>query len=118
MWTMLETHFSHGPSHHLYGFGSRDSGLVSRRFGVDPHSHCGVCPPRRHDFPTRGVYSHLEPSCFDGPHFPHHGSCFTHSNGEVQRIAKTSLGHVVMCWISKIFFTNPSIEPSTFSHSM
>jgi hypothetical protein len=42
----------------------------------------------------------------------------TRSNGEVQRIVKTSLGRMVKCWIPKIFLTNPSIEPSTFSHSM
>jgi hypothetical protein len=53
-------------------------------FGVDPHSHRGVRPPRRHDFPARGVYSHFESSCVDGPHFPRRGSCPTRSNGEVQ----------------------------------
>jgi hypothetical protein len=31
---------------------------------------------------------------------------------------KTSSGHMVKCWIPKIFLTNPSTEPSTFSHSM
>jgi hypothetical protein len=35
-------------------------------FGVDPCSHHGVRPPRRHDFPDRGVYSLFEPSRFDG----------------------------------------------------
>jgi hypothetical protein len=44
------SHFSHGPNHHSYGFGSRESGLVPRCFGVDPRSHRGVCPPRRHFF--------------------------------------------------------------------
>jgi hypothetical protein len=91
---------------------------VPRDFGVDPRSHCGVCPPRRHDFSARGVYSHLEPSHFDGPFFPHRGSCPTRSNGEEQRIVKTSSSRMVKCWIPKIFLTNPSTEQSTFSHSM
>jgi hypothetical protein len=54
-------------------------------------------PPRRQGFPSRGVYSHCEPSRFDGPCFPHRGSCPTLSNGVVQIIMKTSLGHVVKC---------------------
>jgi hypothetical protein len=29
-------------------------------------------------------------------------------------IVKTSSGHMVKCWIPKIFFTNPSTEPSKF----
>jgi hypothetical protein len=66
-------------------------------FGVDPRSHRGVRPPCRHDFPTRGIYYHFELSRFHGPHFPHRGSRPTHSNGEVQRIAKTSSGHMVKC---------------------
>jgi hypothetical protein len=39
------SHFSHRPNHHSYGFGSRENGLVPGRFGVDPRSHRGVCPP-------------------------------------------------------------------------
>jgi hypothetical protein len=66
-------------------------------FGVDPHSHHGVRPPCRHGFLTRGVYSHFESSCFDGPHFPRRGSHPTHSNGEVQRLVKTSSGHMAKC---------------------
>jgi hypothetical protein len=91
---------------------------VPRRFGVDPCSHRGVRPPRRPCFLVRCVYSHFELSRFDGPRFPHRGSCPTQSNGAVQKIVKTSLGHMVKCWIPKIFLTNPSTEPSTFSHSM
>jgi hypothetical protein len=87
-------------------------------FRVDPRSHRGVHPPHRHGFPTRGVYSHFEPSHFDGPRFPHCGSRPTRSNGEVQRTMKTSSGRMVKCWITKIFLTNPSTESSTFSHSM
>jgi hypothetical protein len=110
--------FSHGHNHRSYGFGSRESGLMPGSFGVDPLSHRGVRPPRRHGFPTRGVYSHFEPSLLDGPRFPHHGSRPTRSNGEVQRIVKTFSGRMVKCWIPKIFLTNPSTEPSTFSHFM
>jgi hypothetical protein len=95
-----------------------ESGLVPGCFGVDPLSHHGVCPPRRHGLPVRGVYSHFEPSRFDDPLFPHRGSCPTRSNGEVERIVTTSLGQMVKCWIPKIFLTNPSTEPSTFSHPM
>jgi hypothetical protein len=28
---------------------------------------------------------------------------------------KTSFGRMVKCWIPKIYLTNPSTEPSTFS---
>jgi hypothetical protein len=89
------SHFSHGPNHRSYDFGSQESGLVPRCFGVDPRSHRVVHPPRRHDFPARGVYSHFESSRFDGPCFPHLGSCPTRSNGEVQRVVKTSSGRMV-----------------------
>jgi hypothetical protein len=51
-------------------------------------------------------------------HFPHHGSHPTRSNGEVRGIVNISSSHMVTCRISKIFLTNPSTEPSTFSHSM
>jgi hypothetical protein len=87
---------------------------MPRRFGVDPRSHHGVCPPHMHGFPARGVYSHFELNCFDGPCFPRCGSHPTRSNSEVQMIVKTSSGHMVKCWIPKIFFTNPSTEPSKF----
>jgi hypothetical protein len=68
---------------------------VSRCFGDDPRSHCGVHPLCRHDFSVRGVYSHLEPSCFDDPCFSHRGSRPTCSNGEVQMTMKTSSCHMV-----------------------
>jgi hypothetical protein len=54
-------------------------------------------PPCRHGFPARGVYSHFELSRFDGPHFPNCSSRPIRSNGEVQRIAKTSSGRMVKC---------------------
>jgi hypothetical protein len=111
-------HFFHVPNHRSYGFGSRENSFVRRHFGYGPRSHHGDRPSRRHGFPVRGAYSLFEPSHFNGPHFPHHGSCPTHSNGEVPRIVKTFSGRMVKCWISKIFLTNTSTEPSTFSHSM
>jgi hypothetical protein len=66
-------------------------------FGLNPRSHRGVRPPCRHGFPARDVYSHFDPSRFDGPRFPRRGSRPTHSNGEVQRIVKTSSGRMVKC---------------------
>jgi hypothetical protein len=86
--------------------------------GYGPRPHRGDCPPRRHGFPARGAYSHFEPGRFDGPCFPHCGSRPTHSNSEVQRTVKNSSGRMVKCWIPKIFLTNPSTEPSTFSLSI
>jgi hypothetical protein len=47
---------------------------VPGRYDVDPHFYRGVCPPRRHGFSARGVYSHFEPSRFDGPRFFRRGS--------------------------------------------
>jgi hypothetical protein len=70
---------------------------VPRCFAFDPRSHHGAHPPRRHDSPDRGVYSHFEPSRFDVPCFPHHGSRLTRSNGEVHKTAVTSSGHMVKC---------------------
>jgi hypothetical protein len=88
---------------------------VPRCFGFDPCSYCGARPPCRHNSPARGAYSHFEPSRFDCPRFPHRGSCRTRSNCEVQKTVVTSSGHMVKCWISKIFLTNLCTEPSTFS---
>jgi hypothetical protein len=104
------SHVSHGPNYHLYDFGSRESGLVPRCFGVNPCSHHSVCSLRRHDFPARGVYSHVEPSRFDDPHFLHHGSRSTRSNDEVLKIVKTFSGRMVKCCIPKIFITNPTLS--------
>jgi hypothetical protein len=88
---------------------------VLGRFDINPHSHHDVRPLCRDGFPAGGVYYHFEPSRFDIPHFPHHDSRPTHSNCEVQRIVKTSSGHMVKCWIPKIFLTNPSTEPDLLS---
>jgi hypothetical protein len=111
-------HFFHRPNHRSYDFGSRENSFVPRHFDYDLRPHRSDRPPRRHGFPTRGAYSHFEPSRFDSPRFPRHGSRPTRSNGEVERIVKTSSDRMVKCWIPKIFLTNLSTEPSTFSHSI
>jgi hypothetical protein len=70
---------------------------MQRRFGYGPRPHCGDHFPRRPSFPTGGSNTHPEPRCMDGPHFPHHGSCPSRPNGEVQRTVKTSSSHMVKC---------------------
>jgi hypothetical protein len=89
--------FFHGPNHRSYGLGSRENNFVPRCFGYDPRSYRGDCFPRRHDFPTRGSYTHFEPRHLEGPHFPHRGSRPTGSNGEVRKTMKTSAGRMVKC---------------------
>jgi hypothetical protein len=69
-------------------------------------------------FSVVGSYTHFEPRHLDGSYFPHRGSRLTGSNGEVQKIMKTSSCHMVKCWIPKIYFTNPSTESLTASHPM
>jgi hypothetical protein len=110
--------FSHGPNHRLYGFGSRENRFVPRCFGYGPRPHCGDRFPHRPGFPTGGSYTHFESRHLDGPCFPRRGSRPTQLSSGVQRIVKTSSGCMVKCWISKIYLTNPSTEPSTFSHPM
>jgi hypothetical protein len=111
-------HFFHGPNHHTYGTGSQENSFVPRQFGYRPCPHRGDRLPHRHDSPARGAYSHLEPSRFDGLRFPHCGSRLTLSNCEVHKVVLTSSSHMVKCGIPKIFLTNPSTEPLTFSRSM
>jgi hypothetical protein len=91
---------------------------VPRRFGYDPRPHRGDRFSYSSGFPTGESYTHFEPRHLDGPHFPRHDSCSTGSNGEVLKIVKTSSGRIVKCWIPKIYLTNLSTEPSTFSHHM
>jgi hypothetical protein len=91
---------------------------VPRCFGYDPRPHRGDRFPRRPGFPAGGADTHFESRHLDGPLFPHHGSRPTQPNGELERIVKTSSGHMVMCWIPKIYLTNPSMEPSTPSRHM
>jgi hypothetical protein len=68
---------------------------VPRRFGYDPRPHRGdhfLCRP---GFPTGGFHTRFELRHLDGPRFPCHGSRPTHSNGDVQKIVKTSSGRMV-----------------------
>jgi hypothetical protein len=110
--------FAHGPNHRSYGLGPRENRFEPRRFGYGPRPHCGDYFPRRLGFPTGGSFPHFEPRHMDGPRFPCCGSRPTRPNGEVQRTVKTSSGRMVKCWISKIYLTNPSTEPLTFSRPM
>jgi hypothetical protein len=112
------SHFSHEPNHRSYGFGSRENSFEPRHFGYGPRPHRSDRFLHRPGFPAGGSFTHFEPRHLDGPHFPRHGSHPTRPNGEVERIVKTSSGHMVKCWILKIFLTNPSTEPSTPSHPM
>jgi hypothetical protein len=110
--------FAHGPNHRSYGFGPRENRFEPRRFGYDPRPHCGDRFPCRTGFPTGGSFPHLDLRHLDGPRFLRHGSHPTWSSGEVQRTVKTSYGRMIKCWIPKIYLTNLSTEPSTFSHPM
>jgi hypothetical protein len=89
--------YAHGPNHHSYGFGPRENHLEPRRFGYGPHPHHGDHFPHRHGFPAGGSFTHFESRHLDGPRFPHHGSRPTRPSGEVQRMVKTSSGHMVKC---------------------
>jgi hypothetical protein len=62
--------------------------------------------------------THFEPRHLDGPRFLHCGSCSTRSNGEVLKTIKTFSGHMVKCWIPKIYLTDPSTESSTSSRPL
>jgi hypothetical protein len=91
------SHFFHGPNHHSYGFGSRQNSFVPRCFGYGPRPHRGDRFPHSHGLLTRGTYTHFEPRQLDGPYFPHCCSRPTGSNGQVQKIVKTSSGRMVKC---------------------
>jgi hypothetical protein len=110
--------FAHGPNHHSYGFGPRENRFEPRCFGYGPRPHRADHFLRRPGFPTGGSFPHFEPRYLDCPRFPRRGSCPTRPSGEVQRTVKTSSGRMVKCWIPKIYLTNPSTEPLTFSHPM
>jgi hypothetical protein len=107
--------FSYGLNNCSYGFGSRENRFEPRHFGYGPRPRCGDRFLHRSGFLAGGSYPHLEPRHLDGPCFLRRGSCPTRPSGEVQRSVKTSSGRMVKCWISKIYLTNPSTEPSTFS---
>jgi hypothetical protein len=87
-------------------------------FGYDPCPHYGDRFPRRYGFPVGGSCTHFDPRYLDNPYFSHCGSRLTDSNGEVQKTVKTSSGCMGKCWISTIYLTNPSTEPSTSPHPM
>jgi hypothetical protein len=110
--------FAHGPNHRSYGFGPRENHFEPRRFGYGPHPYRGVRFPRRSGFPAGGSFPHFESRHLDGSCFPRRGSRPTRPSGDVQRTVKTSSGHMVKCWIPKIYLTNPSTEPSTLSRPM
>jgi hypothetical protein len=101
-------HFSHGPNHCSYGFGSRENNFMPRCFGYGTRPHRGDHFPCRPGFPTRGSHTHFESRHLDGPRFHHRASHPTRPNGEVQRTVKSSSGRRVKCWIPKIYFTNPN----------
>jgi hypothetical protein len=110
--------FAHGPNHRSYGFGLRENRFESRCFGYGPRPRCGDRFSRRPSIPAGGSFPHFEPRHLDGPRFPRRGSHSTRPSGEVQMTVKTSSGRMVKCWITKIYLTNPSMEPSTPSHPM
>jgi hypothetical protein len=91
---------------------------VPRRFGYSPHPHRGDRFSHRPVLSTRASHTYFELRHLDGPCFPFHDSHPTGSSGEVLKTVKTSSGRMVKCWISKIYLTNPSTEPSVFSHPM
>jgi hypothetical protein len=112
------SHFSHGPNHRSYGFSSRENSFVPRRFGYGPCFHRGDHFLRRPGFSVGGSHTHFESRHLDDSHFSRRGSHPAWPNGEVQRIVKTSSGHMVNCWITMIYLTNPSTDPSTSSRPM
>jgi hypothetical protein len=106
------------PNHRLYGFGSRENRFEHRCFGYNPCPHHGDRFPHRPSFPAGESRTYFEPRHLDNPRFPRRRSHPTGPSGEVQRTVKTSSGRMVKCWIRKIYLTNPSTEPLTFSRSM
>jgi hypothetical protein len=91
---------------------------VPRRFG---YAHVlimviGLCVGPV--FLLKGLTLTLSPNTWTIHVFPHCGTRPTDSSGEVQSTMKTSSDRMVKCWIPKIYLTNPSTEPSTFSHPM
>jgi hypothetical protein len=83
--------FYHGLNHRSYGFGSRESRFMPRRFGYGPRLYRGDRFPHRPGFSAGASHTHFEPRHLHGPCFSHHGSYHSGPNGEVQRIVKTKL---------------------------
>jgi hypothetical protein len=107
--------FAHGLNHRSYSFGPRENRFEPRCFGYGPRPHRGDHFPRSPGFPAGWSFTHFELRHLDGPHFPRRGSHPTRPSGEVQKTVNTSSGRMVKCYIPKIYLTNPSTEPSTFS---
>jgi hypothetical protein len=105
--------FTHGSNHRSYSFGPRENRFESRCFGYAPRPHRGDHFLRRSGFPAGGSFTHFESRHSDGSRFLHRGLRPTQPTGEVQKTVKTFSGLMVKCWISKIYLTNPSTEPST-----
>jgi hypothetical protein len=97
------TQFPYGPNYHSYGFDSRENRFELRRLGYGPRPRHGDRFSYRPGFPVGGFYTHFEPRHLEGPRFPHRGSRPTQPSDEVQRTMKTSSGHMVKCWIPKIY---------------
>jgi hypothetical protein len=91
------SHFSHGPNHRLYDFGSRENHFEPRRFGYDPRPRRGDRFLRRPIFSTEGSYTYFQSRHLDDPRFPYCGSRPTRPSDEVQNIMKTSSGRIVKC---------------------
>jgi hypothetical protein len=110
--------FAYEPNHHSYGLGSRENRFVPRCFGYGPRPHRGDHFLHRSGFTAGGAHTHFEPRHLDSPHFFRRGSRPTRPNGKLQRIVKIPSGHMVKCWIPKIYLTHPSTETSTPSRPM
>jgi hypothetical protein len=101
-----------------YSLGPLENRFEPKCFGYGPRSHHSDRFSRRYGFPGGGAHTHFKPRHLDGPHFPRCGSRPTWPNGELERIVKTHSGHMVKCWIPKIYLTHPSTEPLTSSRPM
>jgi hypothetical protein len=102
------SHFSHGPNHRSYGFGSRENNFETRRFGYGPRPYRGYRFSRRPNFPVGESRTHFEPRHLDDTHFSRRGSRPTRPNGEVQRTMKTSQ----VAWLSVGFVRFISLTPA------
>jgi hypothetical protein len=89
--------------------------FMSRCFRYGSRPRRGDRFSRRPDFPAGGFYTHFESRHLDVPCFLCRGSHPTQPNGELQKIVKTFSSCMIKCWIPKIYLTNSSTEPSTFS---
>jgi hypothetical protein len=70
---------------------------VPRCFGYGPRTHRGEHFPCMPSFLAVGFHTHFESRHLDGPCFSCRGSRPTRSNGNVQKIVKTSSDRMVKC---------------------